>query len=42
MNTNYDIIRKLIGLQGIEIVYSNVNNGIFEVFATSIKLLITG
>lgn len=35
MSTNYDIIRKLIGLQGIEIVYSNVNNGIFEVFATS-------
>lgn len=35
MNTNYDIIRKLIGLQGIEIIYSNVNNGTFEVFATS-------
>lgn len=35
MNTNYDIIRKLIGLQGIKIVYSNVNNGIFKVFASS-------
>lgn len=35
MNTNYDIIRKLIGLQGIKIIYSNVNNGIFEVFASS-------
>ncbi|WP_157910308.1 transposase family protein [Petroclostridium xylanilyticum] len=35
MNTNYDIIRKLIGLQGIEVIYSNVNNDIFEVFAIS-------
>ncbi|SNT22897.1 Transposase [Anaerovirgula multivorans] len=35
MNTNYDIIRNLIGLQGLEIIYSNVNNGIFEVFAKS-------
>ena len=31
MNTNYDIIQKLIGLQGIKIIYSNVNNGIFKV-----------
>ncbi|SHK25935.1 ISL3 family transposase [Paramaledivibacter caminithermalis] len=36
MTINYDFIRNLIGLQGIEVVYSNVNNGIFEVFATSI------
>jgi hypothetical protein len=36
MNINYDIIRKLIGVQGIDTVYSNVNNGIFEVFAKSI------
>ena len=35
MNINYDIIRKLIGLQGIEVIYFEVNNGIFEVFATS-------
>ncbi|SNT17804.1 Transposase [Anaerovirgula multivorans] len=35
MNTNYDIIRNLIGLQGLEIIYTNVNNGIFEVFAKS-------
>lgn len=37
MNTDYDIILKLIGLQEIEIVYCNVNNGIFEVFATSMR-----
>ncbi|ABR47720.1 transposase, IS204/IS1001/IS1096/IS1165 family protein [Alkaliphilus metalliredigens QYMF] len=35
MNTNYDIIRNLIGLQGLEIIFTNVNNGIFEVFAKS-------
>lgn len=36
MNFNYNIIQKLIGLQGVEVTYSNVNNGTFEVFATSI------
>lgn len=35
MNINYNIIRNLIGLQGLEIIYTNVNNGIFEVFAKS-------
>jgi transposase len=28
-------IQKLIGLQGIEVLYSNVNNDTFEVFAKS-------
>jgi transposase len=32
---NYNFIQNLIGLQGIDVVYSHVNNGIFEVFATS-------
>lgn len=36
MTINYDFIRNSIGLQGIDVVYSNVNNGIFQVFATSI------
>ncbi|SHK19526.1 helix-turn-helix domain-containing protein [Paramaledivibacter caminithermalis] len=36
MTINYDFIRNLIGLQGIKVVYSNVNNGIFKVFATSV------
>lgn len=32
---NYDFIKKHIGLQGIEIIYTNVNNGIFQVYAES-------
>ncbi|KXG73658.1 transposase family protein [Thermotalea metallivorans] len=35
MNANYNIMQKLVGLQGIEVICSNVNNGIFEVFAIS-------
>ena len=33
--TKYDFIRKLLGLQEIEIISANVNNGIFQVFASS-------
>lgn len=36
MKNNYDFIEKMIGLQGVEIISTNVNNGIFQVFATSI------
>ncbi|HHV45640.1 MAG TPA: ISL3 family transposase [Tissierellia bacterium] len=35
MKTNYDFIKNMIGLQGVEIISTNVNNGIFQVFATS-------
>jgi len=35
LKTNYDFIKNMIGLQGIEIISTNVNNGIFQVFATS-------
>ena len=35
MKTNYDFIKNMIGLQGIEIISTNVNNGIFQVLATS-------
>jgi transposase len=33
---NKDFIRKFIGLQGIEIISTNVNNGVFQVFAVSL------
>lgn len=32
---NYDFIKNMIGLQGIEVTSTNVNNGVFQVFATS-------
>ncbi|SNT12695.1 hypothetical protein SAMN05446037_104233 [Anaerovirgula multivorans] len=35
MNIDNNIIPNLIGLQGLEIIYTNVNNGTFEVFAKS-------
>ncbi|MCR4436866.1 MAG: ISL3 family transposase [Clostridiales bacterium] len=35
VKTNYDFIEKHISLQGIEVLYTNVNNGIFQVFASS-------
>lgn len=35
MKTIYDFIKKMIGLQGIEIISTNVNNGIFQIFASS-------
>lgn len=36
MHINYNFIQNLIGLQGIKVVYSHVNNGIFKIFATSL------
>ena len=32
---NYVFIRNIIGLQDIEVVYTHVNNGIFEVYTKS-------
>lgn len=37
MNNNYDFILTMIGIQGIEIISTDVNNGIFEMFAASTK-----
>jgi transposase len=36
LKINYDFIENMIGLQGIKIVSTNVNNDIFQVFATSV------
>jgi len=36
LKTNYNFIKNMIGLQGIEVTSTNVNNGVFQVFATSI------
>lgn len=35
MNCNYDFIENLIGIQGIEVLYTNVNVSTYQVFATS-------
>lgn len=35
MKTNYDFIAKLLGLQGIEVTYTNAINGTFEIYAVS-------
>lgn len=35
--TIYDFIQKSVGLQGIEVTYTNVNNGTFKIFATSTR-----
>lgn len=34
LQTNYDFIQNMIGLQGIAIIYRDVNNDIFQIFAT--------
>lgn len=35
VKTNYDFIKNMIGLQGIEVTSTNVNNGVFQELAAS-------